>query len=116
MRKLYLGRSLGMLCLLLIGMISRSQTISWNFNTASPTVNTANIVTSDFSRGNNNGTTNDLITTVSASSGYTGFSAGGNAGIAARIGTLNQAANGSAYFEFTLTPSGGFGINLTGIQ
>jgi len=116
MRKLYLSRFIGMLCLAVISIVTQAQTIGWNFTTATPSVTTANITASDMSRSNNNGTTNDLITTTSASSTYPGFSAGGNAGIAARIGVLNQAANGSAYFEFTLTPANGYSFNLTGIS
>ncbi|HCL07115.1 MAG TPA: hypothetical protein DHW64_14725 [Chitinophagaceae bacterium] len=116
MRKLYLSRFIGMLCLAVITIVTQAQTIGWNFTTATPSTTTANITASDISRGNNNGTTNELITTTSASSTYPGFSAGGNAGVAARIGALNQAANGSAYFEFTLTPANGYGFNLTGIS
>lgn len=116
MRKLYLNRFIGMLCLALVAILTEAQTIGWNFNTAAPSTTTANITASDISRGNNNGTTNELITTTSASSTYPGFSAGGNAGAAARIGVLNTGANGSAYFEFTLTPAGGYAFNLTGIN
>jgi len=116
MRKLYLSRFFGALLLLSISVLSQAQTIGWNFNTASPSTTTANISASDLSRGNNNGTTNELITTVSASTTYPGFSGGGNAGAAARIGTLNQGVNGSAYFEFTLTPANGYSFNLSGIS
>ena len=56
--------------------------------------------------GNNNGTTT-LLATTSASAGYTGASAGNNAGAAARTGALSTAASGSAYFEFTVTPAAG---------
>ncbi len=116
MRKLYFTRFIGVFCLVMLSMITQAQTIGWNFTTASPSATTANITASDLSRGNNNGTTNDLITTTSVSGSYTGFSAGGNAGAAARVGTLSTAANGSAYFEFTLTPAGGYAFNLTGIS
>lgn len=37
-------------------------------------------------------------------------------GAAAKIGALNTGTGGSAYFEFTLTPSSGFTVNLTGIS
>lgn len=116
MRNLYLTRLIGVFCLAFIAIATKAQTIGWNFTTATSSTTTANITASDISRGNNNGTTNDLITTTSPSSTYTGFSAGGNAGAAARIGALNQATNGSAYFEFTLTPANGYSFNLTGIS
>jgi len=116
MRKLYLSRFFGVLSLIVISFITQAQTIGWNFTTATPSVTATNITASDISRGNNNGTTNELITTVSASNTYTGFSAGGNAGAAARVGALNQAVNGSAYFEFTLTPASGYSFNLSGIS
>lgn len=116
MRKLYLSRFTGVLCLLVMAAITHAQTIGWNFTTASPSVTTANISVSDISRGNNNGTTNELITTVSVSNTYPGFSAGGNAGAAARTGALNLASNGSAYFEFTLTPANGYSFNVSGIS
>src|SRR5258705_108631 len=51
---------------------------------------------------NNNGTTATL-TSVSVSSGYTGATGTFNAGAAARVGALNLAEGGSAFFEFTLT-------------
>ncbi|MBW0176466.1 cadherin-like beta sandwich domain-containing protein [Sediminibacterium sp.] len=116
MRKLYLSRFFGVFCLVVISFITQAQSIGWNFTTASPSLTTTNITASDISRGNNNGTTNELITTVSVSSTYPGFSAGGNAGVAARTGALNLAANSSAYFEFTLTPANGYTFTLNGIS
>ncbi|MBL0881870.1 MAG: cadherin-like beta sandwich domain-containing protein, partial [Chitinophagaceae bacterium] len=116
MRKLYRNRFIGLLCLVLVTVVTEAQIIGWNFNTANPSATTTNITASDIGRGNNNGTTNDLITTTSPSGTYPGFSAGGNAGVAARIGALNQAVNGSAYFEFTLTPANGYSFSLTGIS
>lgn len=116
MRKLYLSRFIGMLCLALITLITQAQTIGWNFTTATPSTTTVNITASDLSRGNNNGTTNELITPTSPSGSYSGSSGGNNAGVAARIGAFNQAVNGSAYFEFTLTPANGYAFSLTGIS
>src|SRR5205085_10282881 len=85
-------------------------TVYWNFNTADPTSGlTADITGGTLSQGNNNGTT-PLLTTTSASSGYTGVSGGNNLGAAARTGALvkvGTATAGSAYFEFTLSPSAG---------
>ncbi len=92
-------------------------TIAWDFTTAAPTSG----LPGDFSggvvtQGNNNGTTT-LLTTVAASSGYTGFSAGNNAGAAARVGALDKTAGtGSAYFEFTLTPVAGKTVNATSLS
>ena len=82
-------------------------TVAWDFTTADPTGGLPSDVTGGtVTQGNNNGTTT-LVTNVSASSGYTGFTGANNAGAAARVGALNQAASGSAYFEFTLTPAAG---------
>ncbi|MBS1569421.1 MAG: hypothetical protein JST45_08235, partial [Bacteroidetes bacterium] len=76
----------------------------WNFGAIAPTTNNLPDVTvGDLGRGNNNGSTT-LLTNLSASSGYAGASGGNNAGAAARTNALNTGANGSAYFEFTLTP------------
>ena len=87
--------------------------VTWDFATASPTSNTTtSTIVSDLSRGNNNGTTT-LITSISPSGTYVGFSAGNNAGAAALIGALNIAT--SAYFEFTLTPSSGYSVTLAGL-
>ena len=46
-----------------------------------------------------------MLNSSSASTGYTGASGGNKAGAAARTGALITGVNGSAYFEFTLTPS-----------
>lgn len=78
--------------------------VTWNFDTAAPTSGLPDGVTGGtVTQGNNNGTT-PLLSTTSASSGYTGVSGGNNAGAAARIGALNTATSGSAFFTFTLTP------------
>lgn len=91
-------------------------TVYWNFQTATPTSGVpADVTAGALSSGNRFGTTT-LLTTTSASSGYTGVSGANNAGVAARVGTLNQAANGSAYFEFTLTPAAGKKLVLTGLN
>jgi endonuclease/exonuclease/phosphatase family metal-dependent hydrolase len=106
------------LLLLLSGFIVNAQSnILWDFTTASPTsgLPVTNLTVSDVSQGNNNGTTT-MITTTSASSGYTGASGSGNAGLAASIGTLSTAAGGSAYFEFTFTPLAGSVVSLTNID
>ncbi|MBA4137822.1 MAG: hypothetical protein C0518_10940 [Opitutus sp.] len=91
-------------------------TVYWNFQTATPTSGVpADVTAGALSSGNSFGTTT-LLTTTSASSGYTGVSGANNAGVAARIGALNQAASGSAYFEFTLTPAAGKKLVITGLN
>ncbi len=101
--------------------------VVWNFDTpsASPSsFTTTNLVISDVIRGNNNnGTSSSFPTTSpilfdnsSPSNTYSGFSAGTNIGAATRDGALNLAANGSAYFEFTLTPAVNFTSTLNAIQ
>ena len=91
-------------------------TIAWDFATAAPTSG----LPTEFSGGvvtvgNNNGTTT-LLATTSASAGYTGASAGNNAGAAARTGALSTAASGSAYFEFTVTPAAGKQVSATSLS
>ena len=87
----------------------------WNFTGGVDTAATspANVTVSAFSRGNNFGTTNALLTTSSASTSLLGLSGTHNAGLAARAGALNQEANGSGYFEFTVTPAAGFKSTIT---
>lgn len=96
--------------------------VLWNFNIAAPSFLTSNnsTTTTTFSvgnlaQGNNNGNTT-LLTSNSVSSVYSGASGGNNAGAAARIGPLNTGGNGSAFFEFTISPAVGVTANLTGIS
>jgi DNA/RNA endonuclease G (NUC1) len=78
--------------------------ISWDFVTAAPTSGVpAGVTGGTFTPGNNNATTLGFLTTTSASN-HAGASGGNNAGLAARVGGLNRAANGSAYYEFSFTP------------
>lgn len=83
--------------------------------TADPTAGTpvANLSFSALSRGNNKGTTT-LLTTTSASSGYTGASSSYNAGAAAETGSLDLDV--SAYFEFTLTPASNYKVTLSSLS
>jgi hypothetical protein len=100
---------------LTVGVPGQSMVV-WDFAAASPTSGLrADITGGTLTQGNNNGTT-ALITSVSVSSGYAGVSGGNNAGAAARIGALNQAANGSAYFEFTLATTPGQQLVATAIN
>ena len=106
-----------------LSVVDVTSAIYWDFGTAAPTSGLpANVTGGTVTQGNNNGTTT-LLTTTSASGSYAGASGGNNAGAAARIGALNQAAGGSAYFEFTFTPASGrqfaasaisFGMRSTG--
>ena len=97
-----------------VSVLANAQ-VTWDFATATPTSGVvANSTVSDVSQGNNNGTTT-LLNSTSASSGYVGASGTNNAGAAARTGTLNTAAAGSAYFEVTITPSTSYQINVTNV-
>ncbi|MFP9113410.1 T9SS sorting signal type C domain-containing protein [Flavobacterium sp. RHBU_3] len=89
------------------------QTVNWDFASASPSTNAANITTSALTQGNNNGTTT-ITGSTSASTGYTGASGGNNAGAAAYTGTLNTSS--STYFQFTLTPATGYSLTVTQIE
>jgi DNA/RNA endonuclease G (NUC1) len=90
--------------------------IYWDFATATPTSGLPDGVTGGtLGQGNNNGTT-ALLTAVSVSSGYTGASGSNNAGAAARIGPLNRADGGSAFFEFSLAPDAGFQLAVSAIS
>ncbi|OSZ80697.1 hypothetical protein CAP36_05445 [Chitinophagaceae bacterium IBVUCB2] len=116
MKKIYL-----LVSLFFISVFTTAQTVTWNFGTAaanpapSSGIPVTNLTISDITQGNNNGTTT-LLTTTSASNTYPGFSGQFNAGAAARVGVLNTAASGSAYFEFTLTPSAGATVSMTAIN
>ncbi len=91
-----------------------TSTITWDFTTASPSsALPAGLTGGTITQGNNNGTT--TMITSSATSSYSGASAGNNAGLAARTGSLNTATNGSAYYQFTLTPAAGSRLAATGL-
>ena len=83
-------------------------TVTWNFGTAAalagPSSVAPDVSGGDVVSGNSNGSTS-LLSVTSASSGYAGATGQFNAGVAARIGALNVAPGGSAYFEFTVTPA-----------
>ncbi|MBN8695092.1 MAG: T9SS type A sorting domain-containing protein [Bacteroidetes bacterium] len=98
--------------------------ITWDFGTtgnlsAYPSAGIpANVTVDSLTRGNSLGTA-VLLSTTSASNTYPGFSAGGNAGVPARIGALDYTVNGttgSAYFEVKLTPDAGYTLNITNIE
>ena len=90
--------------------------VLWDFTTATPTSGLpADVSGGTVVQRNNFGTTQTL-TTVSVSSGYTGVSGTANAGAAARVGSLNLAEGGSAFFEFTLTPAAARQLSVTGLS
>jgi hypothetical protein len=92
-----------------------SASASWNFTTADiSSTPITGLTISEISRGNNNGTSNALLNSTSASN-ISGTSGGNNAGVAARIGALNTGVDQSAYFEFTLTPGTDYSAQLTSI-
>lgn len=111
--------------LLFISMNGIAQ-ITWDFGatgslTAYPVSGIpANITVDSLKRGNPLGTpTAPLLTTSSASTGYTGATGNGNAGVPARIGALDYTVNastGSAFFEVTLTPDPGYFLSLSNIS
>jgi hypothetical protein len=112
----FLRRQVMLLSALMLFSVANAQNVLWNFTsgTAAATTVPNNVSASALSQGNNNGTTT-LITNASASN-YSGASGTFNAGAAARTGALNTAANGSAYFEFTLTPALGYSLNVTAVN
>ncbi|HEU4497579.1 MAG TPA: hypothetical protein VFR70_11055, partial [Flavobacterium sp.] len=90
---------------------------TWNCNSASvaTTGSNPNITYGTWTQGNNNGTTT-LINNSAASSGYSGSSGTNNFGLAARTGTLNVGANGSAFLEISFTPQAGYSLSITSIS
>ncbi len=97
-----------------------AEDIVWDFGTAAPgsalpsSAAVANLEASPISKGNNNGTTPLLTTSSNSGSTYPGASAFYNAGAAARVGAYDAAQ--SAYFEVSLTPAGGYRVDVTGIE
>ncbi len=90
--------------------------VLWDFVAADPKTGLpADVTGGTVAQRNNNGTT-ATITIVSASSGYTGASGTSNAGASARVGPLNLAEGGSAFFEFTLTPAAGRQLAVSGLS
>ena len=88
----------------------------WDFSTAAPAAGLPVTVTGgSLTQGNNYGTTT-LLSAVSASSGYRGATGVNNAAAVARVGAFNPGTDGSAYFEFTLTPSEGYQLSATALS
>lgn len=99
--------------LLLPFAAAHADELYWDFATASPASVPGNLTVVPVTQGNNNGTTT-LISSGSASSGYTGSSGTNNAGLAVFTGALNTAT--SSYFEVTLQPASGYRVTLTDIS
>lgn len=103
---------------------SAAGTIYWNMQTAAVTSSSlVGVLVDDLKQGNNNGTTPMLSSTSAATTSSYSFvldgvstvaSAGSNAQAAARVGGLNIASGGSAYFEFTIRPTFG-SLTITGL-
>ena len=90
--------------------------VLWDFTTATPKSGLpADVSGGTVVQRNNFGTTQTL-TTVSVASGYTGVSGTSNAGAASRVGSLNLAEGGSAFFEFTLSPAAARQLSVTGLS
>jgi hypothetical protein len=88
----------------------------WDFSTAAPAAGLPVTVTGgSLTQGHNYGTTT-LLSAVSASSGYRGATGVNNAAAVARVGAFNPGTDGSAYFEFTLTPSEGYQLSATALS
>ena len=95
--------------------------ISWNFGTVSPGAASPSSGTpvsnissvSDLTSGN---TTATLLSTTSASAGYTGASGSYNAGAIPVAGSLITANGGSGHFQFTFTPAAGYSVFISKID
>src|SRR5215475_11908599 len=108
-----MGKLYPLLLAFLLPVISHAQ-IVWDFSSATPTSGVpAGVTVSAVSQGNNNGITT-LLTTTSASSGYTGASGTNNAGAAANVGAFRP--DTTTYFEWTLTPAATVSITVSQIN
>ena len=98
----------------------------WNFGTTaanpspSPSEVNNNLTVGDITIGNISGTAvttaNFISTTSNSGTSYPGASAQYNAGNEAKNGALDTGNNGSAYFEFSVTPASGYVFNLLDIS
>lgn len=113
------GRFQALVVLFVVGMSAQAADVVWNFGsttpgTTSPTSGTpvANLTVAGITQG--------TIATTSGSGTsptYTGNSAGYNIGFTAKAGVLDiTAGTGSAYFEFSLTPSSGYSFLLSAVS
>ncbi|HEY4288594.1 MAG TPA: choice-of-anchor J domain-containing protein [Puia sp.] len=108
-----MGKLYPLLLTLLLPVLSYAQ-ITWDFSTATPLSGIpAGVSVSAVLQGNDNGTT-PLLSTTSASSGYTGATGGNNAGAAASVGAFRP--DTTTYFEWTLTPAAGVSVTVNQIN
>ncbi|MFM8363986.1 MAG: DNA/RNA non-specific endonuclease, partial [Verrucomicrobiota bacterium] len=85
----------------------------WNFDSLAPVI-TPQVTTfgvGELTRGNNFASSNSILSPDSPSTN-SGASGGNNSCAAARGGSLSTGGNGSAYFEFAVTPGAGVGFAL----
>lgn len=97
--------------------------ITWNFGTTAPfsaypsSGIPANITVDSVRYGNSTGT--PFLSNTSVSSGYSGATGAGNAGVTAKAGPLDYTVNastGSAFYEITLTPDAGYYLTISNIS
>lgn len=90
---------------------------AWNFDSLSPSISPAATTfgVGALGRGNNFASSNSILSSTSPS-GQSGASGGINAGAAAKGGPLATGGNGSAYFEFSVTPGVGAWFSLGGLS
>jgi len=95
--------------------------LSWNFGTSSgtaaptATAGVTGFTISNVTKGNDSGNPSTaLLSSASASSGYSGASGGFNVETTTNGGTFNSGT--SAYFEFTLTPTTATSITITDLS
>jgi len=111
------------LCFILLFAMQGMAQITWNFGTtapfsAYPSSGIPPHITVDSVRyGNSTGT--PFLSNTSASTGYTGATGAGNAGVTAKAGPLDYTVNattGSAFYEITLTPDAGYYLTISNIS
>jgi PEP-CTERM motif len=112
---------LATLAIVSLALSARAATVGWNMDNVdtsatsvppSSGVPVPNLSVSDLTRANAGAAA--LVSASSSSSGYTGASGLNNVQGAAAPGTLNL--DTSSYFTFTLTPSGGNQVTVTGLS
>lgn len=86
--------------------------ITWDFTSATTPSSElpAGLISASIAQFN---TTTTGVNSTSASSGYTGATGGNNMAFSAKNGALDTGS--STYFEVTLTPGSGHGLNLSAI-
>ena len=97
-----------------------AQTIQWSFGCASPGVASPTADTADYVWGgdvtNGNWKSATAMLSSTSESDYAGASKQMNACVVASTNAFSAASGGSAYFEFSLTPSLGFALAVTNLS